>query len=38
MWRRTERRDLTAPDAQADGPAGEELIWNFIQVQPYFEE
>ena len=23
---------------QPGGPAGEELIWNFIQVQPYFKE
>ena len=26
-----------ASEHSADGPAGEELIWNFIQVQPYFE-
>jgi hypothetical protein len=24
--------------AQAGGPEGEELIWNFVQVQPYFAE
>ena len=26
-----------ASAASAGGPMGEELIWNFIQVQPYFE-
>lgn len=26
-----------ASDQSAGGPAGEELVWNFIQVQPYFE-
>ena len=26
-----------ASEGSAGGPAGEELIWNFIQVQPYFE-
>jgi hypothetical protein len=28
--------DWTA-DTASNGPEGEELIWNFIQVQPYFE-
>jgi len=26
-----------ATEKSAGGPTGEELIWNFIQVQPYFE-
>lgn len=25
-------------DASPGGPSGEELIWNFVQVQPYFAE
>jgi len=27
-----------AGDRDPGGPVGEELIWNFVQVQPYFGE
>jgi hypothetical protein len=27
-----------ASENEPGGPAGEELIWNFVQVQPYFGE
>ena len=26
-----------AKAAQPDGPEGQELIWNFVEAQPYFD-
>ena len=35
---RSETARLSFSDgASTGGPEGEELIWNFIQVQPYFD-